>query len=185
MRFTIPGVLALAMAGSTAVAGTLPSLTCLKAPSVIQAFDINRGLGIWQKELCDQGCDIRLSNYQTQIREVAIYAIKTESANMGASELVPHYITLLDAWFDLLMKTCGASKFGDVNLCSPDVPMTQLLQCMKWNAFQTAWENSASIWPILSTHCQKQYDFFANDNFLVNVAPAHAQKFAAEQCKKV
>ncbi|KAM5499593.1 hypothetical protein McaMca56_003246 [Microsporum canis] len=63
MRFAIPSILAIAMAGSTAVATVIPSLTCLKIPAVIQTFDPVQIVNIWQNEMCSQGCDIRISNW--------------------------------------------------------------------------------------------------------------------------
>ncbi|KAM5443416.1 hypothetical protein MferCBS31731_001737 [Microsporum ferrugineum] len=111
--------------------------------------------------------------------------IQDECINMGAPELAPYYLTAVDAVFDVGMAKCVPGNYHDANMCSSDFPLADVMECLQGNALRLIWEISSSIWPILSSNCQKQYDYITADNMCGKVLPTCAKTFAAEHCKAV
>ncbi|EZF10157.1 hypothetical protein H112_08522 [Trichophyton rubrum D6] len=181
MRFADLSILTITMAGSTVVA--IPSLSCLKLPSVIQSFDAAKVGTIFQKEFCGRGCGLIPSNYETQIKPFVTKFFEDECTTMGAPTLAPYYINMVDTMFQGA-KECSGGKFRDVNLCgSENETLEEVLGCFQSSAISALWEKKASILPLLTTNCEEQYKYFAVDNIYNNRLPACAQMFAAENCK--
>ncbi|EGE08410.1 hypothetical protein TEQG_07392 [Trichophyton equinum CBS 127.97] len=181
MRFAVSSILAIAMAGSTVVA--IPSLSCLKLPSIIQSFDAAKIGTIFQKEFCSRGCDLIPSNYEAQIKPFVTKFLEDECATMGAPTLAPYYTNMIDAMFQGANE-CSGGKFRDVDLCGSENGMLEeVLGCFQSSAVSALWEKKASILPVLTTNCEEQYKYFAVDNIYNSRLPACAQLFAAENCK--
>ncbi|RHZ43212.1 uncharacterized protein CDV56_100346 [Aspergillus thermomutatus] len=184
MHFSVPILATLTMSAGIVSAINLPSTACLKIPLVIQGIDSARLIDQAQQEVCSKGCQLRMSEYETNLRGFAISVIEAESINMGTPQLNPQYINLLDSMFHLAEGECGAGELGDANLCALDVAKAKsIAQCVKANTWRVMLDNALSLWPALTTNCQKQYDFFSSPDLWEEKAPAYLREFA-ENCER-
>ncbi|RLL95619.1 hypothetical protein CFD26_100631 [Aspergillus turcosus] len=186
MHFSVPALITLTMSAGIASAINLPSTACLKIPSVIQSVDFNRLVEHAQQEVCNQGCKVKLSDYETSptMRNLGIAVIETETKNMGTPQFNPQYISALDSLIDMARTQCAGAAGDEQDLCAMDSSELQsLAQCVKANTWRVFLDNALSLWPALTTNCQTQYDFFSNPALWDEKFPAYLREYA-DSCEK-
>ncbi|GFF32533.1 hypothetical protein IFM46972_03580 [Aspergillus udagawae] len=180
MRFFVPALVTLTMSAGLASAASLPSTACWNLQSVIQGVDVERFLGHAQQEICSKGCKVKLSEYEPKLRNFGTSVIEAESPNMGTQHLNNNYISGVDSIADLARTQC---KAGERDLCTMNASELQsLAKCVKDSAWKVFLNNALSLWPVLTTNCQTQYDFFSNPALWEEKVPTYFRKFA-ENCE--
>ncbi|EAW23845.1 uncharacterized protein NFIA_034110 [Aspergillus fischeri NRRL 181] len=181
MRFSVPALVTLTMSASLASAVNLPSTACWNLPSVIQGVDVERFFGHAQQEICNKGCKVKLSEYEPNLRNFAISIIEAETPNMGTPQLNNAYISGVDSIIDMARTQCAD---GEGDLCTMNTAELQsLAKCVKANAWRVLLDNALSLWPVLTTNCQTQYDFFSNPALWKEKVPTYFREFA-KNCAK-
>ncbi|GIJ82950.1 hypothetical protein Asppvi_001467 [Aspergillus pseudoviridinutans] len=181
MHFSVPALVTLAMSAGLASAVSLPSTACLKFPSVIQSVDVEGFFGHVQQEMCNKGCKVKLSEYEPNLRNLGVSMIETETSNRGAPQLSSAYTSGMDSILNVARTQCAA---GEVDLCAMNASELQSLgKCLKANVWRVMLDNASSLWPVLTTNCQLQYDVFSDPAFWEETVPAHFRGFA-ENCEK-
>ncbi|GIJ99384.1 hypothetical protein Aspvir_001516 [Aspergillus viridinutans] len=181
MHFSVLALVTLTMSAGLASAVSLPSTACWSLQSVIQGVDIEGFFGHAQKEICNKGCKVKLSEYEPHLRNFGISVIETETSNKGAPQLNNAYTSGLDSIIDLARTKCAA---GEDDLCAMNASELQsLAKCLKANAWRMILDNALSLWPVLTTNCQLQYDVFSNPAFWEEDIPTYFRGFA-ENCEK-
>jgi hypothetical protein len=127
---------------------------------------------------------VDLISYNSLIRPFLEGVVTTEAANMGAPQIAPSYLVLIDALFDLARTRCGLGAVdveGDV--CAADQAQLQAVgDCIRRNGWQVAITNALRILPLFSLDaCNRQVDFFAREEVVDVLVPQYARQFAAER----
>jgi hypothetical protein len=188
MHFSVPALVTLTMSAglASAFANILPSTACLKIPSVIQSVDFNRLVEHAQEQVCNKGCQVKLSDYDTNtpMRNFGMAVIENETKNMGTPQFNGQYISALDSLADMVKTQCASTVGDEQDLCAMDSAQLQsMAQCAKANVWRVFLDNALSLWGPLTTNCQTQYDFFSNPALWEEKVPAYLREYA-DTCEK-
>jgi hypothetical protein len=158
---------------------SLPSLKCLGLKNAIENMDSSKYAKILQREWCDHGCRLRASDYKEHLRDFATSVIEAESANMGAPELSPSYITGMDLLFDDVTEKCLDHDNTEEDLCQDLSRMAAVAQCAQKSFWPVAVWNFGSLYPLLvGDRCEKQISFFSDPGLLDKTFPHYVRQFS-------
>ncbi|KAL2793411.1 hypothetical protein BJX66DRAFT_225618 [Aspergillus keveii] len=165
----------------------IPLPACLNVRTVLEATDTSAVVTSLLTEICSapenaQPLPVDLISYNSLIRPFLEGVVTTEAANMGAPQIAPSYLVLIDALFDLARTRCGlAAVEGDV--CAADqVQLQDVGDCIRRNGWQVAITNALRILPLFSLDaCNRQVDFFGREEVVDVLVPQYARQFAAER----
>ncbi|KAL3445804.1 hypothetical protein BJX65DRAFT_309508 [Aspergillus insuetus] len=164
----------------------IPLPACLNVRTVLEATDTSAAVTSLFIEICSasnsQPLPVDLISYNSLIRPFLEGVITTEAANMGAPQIAPSYLVLIDALFDLARTRCGLDAVeGDV--CAADQAQLQAVgDCIRRNGWQVAITNALMILPLFSLDaCNRQVDFFGREEVVDVLVPQYARQFAAER----
>ena len=155
----------------------LAPLDCLKMKSAAEQIDTSQLTEDWMNTVCSKGCQPKVSDYYSQLRDkFVIPAITAEATRAGTSELIPQYTAFADSIFELAQTTCGAS---DQNLCSDDSFNKGLAKCIQANGWSLALANIQNTLAFLSANpCKKQLNYITNPDVLNTYVPSYMQNYA-------
>ncbi|KAE8389012.1 hypothetical protein BDV23DRAFT_184860 [Aspergillus alliaceus] len=178
-------VLGLVMATLSSAFSYKASAECLSAKSTIEQFDTEQVTKLAMEKVCSQGCKPKWSDFRSGHREkYAIPIVNAESEKMGTPDLTPHYISLMDATYDMAEQKCGAKELGDKDLCQNTEEVKKIANCVRGNVWSLAVSKSSDILPImLAAPCKKHEDYLKNPGLLEQTLPAYMEDYAS-QCEE-
>ncbi|KAB8073327.1 hypothetical protein BDV29DRAFT_157719 [Aspergillus leporis] len=161
------------------------SAECLSSKSTIEQFNTDQVTKLAMEKVCNKGCKPTWSDFRSILREkYAIPIINAESEKMGTPDLTPHYISLMDAAYDMAEQKCGAKELGDKDLCQNIEEVKKIAKCVRGNMWSLAVSKSSDILPImLAAPCKKHEDYLKNPELLEQTLPAYMEDYAS-QCEK-
>jgi hypothetical protein len=164
----------------------IPLPACLNVRTVLEATDTSAVVTSVFTEICSasnsQPLPVDLISYNALIRPFLESVTTAETANMGAPQLAPSYLVLLDALFDLARTRCGLDAF-ESDVCAADpAALAPVGDCIRRNGWQVAIRNALRILPLFSLDaCNRQVEFFGRDEVVDVLVPQYARQFAAER----
>ncbi|GAB1204654.1 hypothetical protein APSETT445_003317 [Aspergillus pseudonomiae] len=148
--------------------------------STVEQFDSDKIIDMWESRVCNKGCKPTYSDFDFLRDNFAIPIINAESEKVGLSSLSPHYIHLMNAGKDMAEKKCGASKFGDRDLCQDPNVLKELFSCMRKNMWSFMLSQLNNFLPIiLAGPCKVQENYIQNPKVLEHTIPAYMDEYAS------
>ncbi|KAJ0415664.1 hypothetical protein BJY00DRAFT_293088 [Aspergillus carlsbadensis] len=164
----------------------IPLPACLNVRTVLEATDTTAVVTTLLAEICSTPnappLPVDTTNYNALIRPFLERVVTTETANMGAPQLAPSYLILIDALFELARTQCGLDAVED-DVCAADpAVLEEVGDCIRRGGWQVAITNALSILPLFSLDaCNRQVDFFGSGEVVDVLVPQYAGQFAAER----
>ena len=179
MHFIHTSLVALSMSAS--LASALNPGACLKLPSTAMNIDMDKFVETVVEKTCNKGCSVKLSEFDSKLRDVAIPAIQTETLNMGAPELEEPYTALLDSLFETITKECANEQNPEADLCQDVSQAKSLAQCLQTRVVALALKKVGTISKLSTTKCQEQANFWSDPNVHERAIP-YFRQFVADGC---
>lgn len=155
-------------------------LACLNAKTAFEQIDTDQLVGMWNNTVCSNGCQPKVSEYQSLRDTYLIPALTTEVEKMGNANLTPYYISLMDSFYEMAENTCGA---GDSkSLCQDSSQLRVVAKCVQSNGWSLALSNALNLLPImLANPCQNVVEYISNPEVFKATLPAYFENYA-ENC---
>jgi hypothetical protein len=178
-------ILSLIMTTSASIFSYNASAECLSSKATIEQFDTDQVTKLAMDKVCNKGCKPKWSDFRSTLREkYAIPILNAESEKMGTPDLVPHYVSLMDAAYDMAEQKCGAKELGDKDLCLNTEDVKKIAKCIRGNVWSLAVSKSSNILPImLAAPCKKHEEYLKSPELLEQTLPAYMEAYAS-QCKE-
>jgi hypothetical protein len=180
MRFSTLSISLSAFANIAFALDFMAPLQCLKMKNTAENIDTDHVTEMWMEVVCKR-CQPKLSDYGSVLRDgVFVPFVEAASQSMGTSELSPHYIALLDSFFEIAKDECGATDSMD--LCQDPSQVKSLAKCVQGHSWSFILRNAPTFLPILLANpCGKQMDYLSSPDLLDSILPAYMNGYA-ESC---